>query len=207
VIGLIIAKSNSVGLPGKNRMLFEHSANAAINSLLDDVVVSTDDYEIQKMARDLGIFVHKRPSHLCDSKSSVKDVVEEFIKFGNTKKPIFVLYPTFPRRDEKIIDDAIEMFIDFPSMIGFKAPKTHPYLCYNYKEHQMKRIIPHNLYRRQDYPPVWEICHAVCIVNPECLDEMDPQMIHENTRPYFFMSDWHTLDIDTEEDMEEFENG
>ena len=211
MIGLIVARAGSKGLPGKNRILFDYTADAAIQSELNSIWVSTDDPEIMSKAERKGVKVHERPSSLGADDASVMSVVSEFAGTHEEDEPIFVLYPTYPRRGASVIDETKFIFENylFPvcSMIGFKKAKTSPYMCYEMRGQYIEPVLDHDYYRRQDYPPAFEICHAVCIVDPSCLHLLDSQMVGEKTIPYFFSSESMLIDIDTEEDLKEFDNG
>jgi len=210
MIGLIVARKGSKGFPGKNRKLVPIMLDEVEKSELDPLWISTDDDELKDEVRGRRVKVHDRPDNLATDTTSVRDVVLEFALTQKIHRSeyIYVLYPTYPQRRSSFINRAIFLAEQAPghfvSILGFKKPKTHPYLCYEVtKTGKTLKLIGHQLYRRQDYPECVEICHAVCIVKVSELHRVDHQMWSPYTHP-FFIHDNDLIDIDTPEDWEEY---
>ena len=82
VLGLIPARGGSKGIPRKNirplagKPLLEWTAEAAIASRLDRVILSSDDLEIIEIAKNCFIEVpFVRPGHLAGDNTPAIDVV------------------------------------------------------------------------------------------------------------------------------------
>jgi CMP-N-acetylneuraminic acid synthetase len=73
---------------------------------------------------------------------------------------------------------------------------THPYLCVHADGRQ---IVEHNLYRRQDYPEVYEISHFHCMFEAGDIDSLNHNLYNANT---YFYDIPRVVDIDHEKDME-----
>lgn len=122
-LAIIPARGGSKRIPGKNlAKIDQHTLlslavkSAQDSSLIDEIIVSTDNDEIASEARKLGIDVPwKRPDSLADDKTLTIDVLlhalDKFVE-SNGYKPahIVLLEPTAPLRTAKMIDQAIELF-------------------------------------------------------------------------------------------------
>ncbi|WP_297484100.1 pseudaminic acid cytidylyltransferase [Sulfurimonas sp.] len=107
-IAIIPARGGSKRIPKKNIKLFHgkplitYSIETAIASeLFDKVIVSTDDEEIARIAKEYGAEVpFMRPKELSDDYSSSADAVEHAINFLQTKGESFryicTIYATAP---------------------------------------------------------------------------------------------------------------
>lgn len=142
-LGLIPARGGSVRVKNKNilklggRPLIDYTVKAALASkYLDRVVVSTDNEEISKIARESGAEVpFVRPSEI-----ATKDATElafhmhaiEWLSQNQDYRPDYIvnLYPTTPFRTTESIDSAIELILDHPQADGLRSVtkcSEHPY--------------------------------------------------------------------------------
>ena len=64
---------------------------------------------------------------------------------------------------------------------------------------QGKRIVDHNMYRRQDYPKCFFGSHYVAIVNVEYLPMVDLNLHNEET--LFYNLGKHKIDVDNKKDL------
>ena len=126
-VGLIFARGGSVTVPRKNlrelggKPLVAHTIEQAKSSILDRVIVSTDDSEIAEVARDFGAEVpFLRPSGIAMSTSSIGEGVQhalEWLKEHESLPDITVImYPTHPFRKPELINMVVNRLIDFPDM-------------------------------------------------------------------------------------------
>jgi pseudaminic acid cytidylyltransferase len=108
-IAIIPARGGSVRLPRKNmvpflgRPIIAYTIEAALTSgLFDSVVVSTEDAEIEMVARQYGAAVHARPRHLATSTATVVEVCLDLLsaeeKAGRAYEKLCCLYATAPLR-------------------------------------------------------------------------------------------------------------
>lgn len=104
-----IAKKNLRYLCGKPLIQWSiEAANAA--SSLTTWVVSTEDYEIGRVASDLGAYVIRRPEELATDLASSDSVALHALEWmGNDYDIVCLLHPTSPLRTGQHIDEAISM--------------------------------------------------------------------------------------------------
>jgi CMP-N,N'-diacetyllegionaminic acid synthase len=140
VLGIITARGGSKGIPGKNlvkvcgKSLLAYTAEAALQSKLSHVVISTDDSEIAAEAKRLGVDVpFMRPAELAKDDTPtlpvLQDVVTRLEATGKKFDAIFTLQPTNPLRLASDIDGAIDLLARTAadSVIGFSdVGERHP---------------------------------------------------------------------------------
>ena len=118
---IIPARRGSKRLINKNKVLLNgkplivYTLEAAIKSkVFDDVVISSDDDEILKIA-DIGdVIIDKRSNDLAKDNVTTFEVVYEFInRVNNIGKysTVTLLLPTSPLRNENHIREAFEKFM------------------------------------------------------------------------------------------------
>jgi CMP-N-acetylneuraminic acid synthetase len=122
VLGLILARGGSKGVPRKNirllagRPLLAYTAEAALSaSLLTRVIVSTDDEEIADVARRYGLEVpFVRPPALAADDTPSLPVVQHALRWmadqGEHFDAVCQLQPTSPLRAAGEIDRCISVF-------------------------------------------------------------------------------------------------
>ena len=205
---IIPARKGSKGLPFKNRKLLPYTIDALPPDILPHLTITTDDEIILKECARRGLNYIVRPASLSGDAVSPKDVMTHSIKCLNIGPSdiVVLLYLTYPQRSWAMIESIQKVFIDkgLKSLLCRKDPDTHPYLCfYDNENGEPSQIIPHDLYRRQDYPPCFELSFYVCMFKAHELPFLGSYMF--NSKTYFFPLESH-LDIDTPEDFFEFKN-
>ena len=128
ITAFIPARGGSKGMSGKNikefagKPLVVHSIEYALNSSqIDEVVVSTDDDKIAKIARKAGARIVKRPPELSTDFATTESAIHHFVNKFNKKPDIIVLLqPTSPYRPEGSLDEAISYFTnnEFDSLLS-----------------------------------------------------------------------------------------
>ncbi len=118
-IALIPARGGSKGIHRKNlallagRPLIEYTIEAALNSaVIDEVWVSSDDEEILRLSKRLGVNTLFRPAEFADDNASAVRVVTHFMSVSpsliKTSNDIIIyLQPTSPMRNADHINKAI----------------------------------------------------------------------------------------------------
>jgi CMP-N-acetylneuraminic acid synthetase len=115
IIAIIPARGGSKRVPKKNikelkgKPLIEWTLDAAYNSkLLDEVIVSTDDKDIEEFIKR-GEVVVRRPDYLAQDWSRSVDVVLDALKWKDNCVAV-CLQPTSPFRTAEDIDKAINLY-------------------------------------------------------------------------------------------------
>lgn len=153
VLGIIPARGNSKGLPRKNILklnntpLIVHSIISAKKSvLLDKIIVSTDNSQIAKIAKNSGAEVpFIRPKNLSQDSSKILDVVKHTITFLEKKNHfipdiVVLLQPTSPFRTTEMIDNSIKILKNTcsTSVVSVSEIKNHPYISFWYEQKYLK---------------------------------------------------------------------
>jgi CMP-N-acetylneuraminic acid synthetase/spore coat polysaccharide biosynthesis predicted glycosyltransferase SpsG len=165
--GLIVipARGGSKGIPRKNirlmcgKPLISYSITNALNSSYDfDVVVSTDDKEIDRISLLYGAKVIKRPEELGADSVTLDPVIYHAVSYmeKNMKKDydiVITMQPTSPLLKTSTLDSAIEYFINnnFDTLI---SGINRPHLSWTelegkivplYKKRLNRQYLPKNL--------------------------------------------------------------
>jgi CMP-N,N'-diacetyllegionaminic acid synthase len=142
VLTLIPARGGSKGIPGKNirqflgRPLIAHTIEAARNSRVSGrIVVSTDDAEIARAAKESGAEVpFLRPAEIAADDSPVLSTAMHALDWleannGWTPEWLLLLQPTSPLRTPDDIRRAFELLKsnDADAVVAVSAVKSHPY--------------------------------------------------------------------------------
>ena len=205
---IIPARRGSKGLPFKNRKLFEYTINSIPASLRENVIVTTDDEKIQARAQEYELIVRNRPEELSGDAVSIKCVLEDVIDYYKLlpEDNLILLYLTYPERELKDITAAIAFFNDkkASSLLCKKELKVSPYLCcFEVGGIKGKKIINHDLYRRQDYLECFEMSHFIAIVKVNFLKKVVTNLFSSDT---IFMPINNVIDVDLPTDLKEFLN-
>ena len=118
ITAFIPARGGSRGIPNKNikefadKPLIVHSIEYSLDSKhIDEVVVSTDDSKISKIAQAAGAKVIKRPPDLATDTATTESVIEHYLHLSKTKVDIIVLLQvTSPLRPKGSLDNALNHF-------------------------------------------------------------------------------------------------
>ncbi len=201
---MIPARSGSKGVPHKNRKLLSYTLNVIPEEYLSKVWVNTDDDHIKAICREHGVQIfNRKPEHATDH-ASIKRVIHDFVYSKRINQTIIMLYLTHPQRTWSDIIKAYDFYKKHraTSLLCKKKVDTHPYLMMYDKNNVFgEQVVKHNLYRRQDYPKVFEISHYIAIFEPWKFRELNENMYNEKT-VFFPITD--KIDIDTPEDLEKF---
>lgn len=218
IVGIITARGGSKGLVGKNiaslngKPLTVHTIEAAKKSkYIDDVIVTTDDIAIAKVAKNNGVDVIDRPEALATDNASSYDVVkhalEELQSKGHSYTHFILLQPTSPLRTEVHIDEALASFLntdDYNSCMSVCAVDHHPYKMLKIDGNQMLKPFQEIQYLdspRQELPKIYRQNGAIYIMG--CNDFLN-KAINFYLEPVmpFVMNERSSLDIDTQEDLD-----
>lgn len=217
VIGLITARGGSRGVPRKNvlpvggRPLIAWTIAAARESrMLGRVIVSTDDAEIARVAREWQAEVpFMRPAELAQDASPHVHAVGHALAWlekeeGCRPDYVLLLQPTSPLRTTEDIDNAIQMAIErrAEAVVSVTETHDHPYLARRITQAGMlAEFVPCELAyaRRQDLPPAYALNGAIYLNRPASLREQQT-FTPEGTYAYV-MPPERSLQVDTPWDL------
>ena len=124
VLAIIPARGGSKRLPRKNvltlagKPLIAWTIEAAVNAhIFDRVMVTTDDAEIEEIAKAYGAEVpFRRPDELSGDAASSIDVIKHSIQWyqdqGIDFTDVILLQPTSPLRDFRAITNAWQLYLE-----------------------------------------------------------------------------------------------
>ena len=198
---IIPARKNSKGFKFKNRFLFEKLPQELKN---ESVIVTSDDEVIREINNQSYQFDFiKRPDHLSLDTTSIKPVLEHVVdeKKLSEEDTLVVLYLTYPERTFLDIKEILKFYHthNAKSLLCREPLKQHPYLCFFEEGVNGRRIVDHNLYRRQDYPKCFYGSHFVAIVKVGFLPSVDLNLHSKET--IFYDLGERKIDVDNKEDL------
>ena len=224
VLALIPARGGSKGIPRKNaraflgRPLVAWAIDAALASgICDRVVVSTDDEEIARVARDHGAEVpFMRPPEFALDLSPDIDVFRHaltWLRDNESYVPELVVHlrPTGPVRRIELIDEAIEQLLAHPeadSLRSIATPIQTPYKMWRIDEGYLRPLVTVDgleesyCMPRQMLPPVYWQNGYVDIVRARTVLE---QSLMCGTTILPFVTNEPMLEIDYAEDLPQVE--
>lgn len=196
---VIPAREGSKGLPGKNRILFDYTANIIPDEFNPSTIVVTDDEKIGNMAGKFSIVWHEM-----GDLSNMRDVLIHVARERRMSDDdiIVMLYLTYPERRFVDVMSALDFFVEngASSLLCRKDVKTHPYMCIYANG---RPVVDHDYYRRQDYPSCYEISHFIAIVKVGELPLLKRNLYNGAT---IFIDVPDFVDVDTKEDLDKCEN-
>ena len=217
-LGIIVARKGSKSIKNKNlfkimgKPLIEYTLDEAVKSrLLSDLVISTDDTKILKIAKKYQIkHFGKRSKNLSNDTAKTIDVIIDVIKKLKKNIPEFIvlLQPTSPLRKKKHIDESIRQMMKFrnkfDSLVSItRIDEPHP--------HKIKKIINGKVISfingtnseipRQKLPKAYKLNGLIYICKTKIL--LNKKTLLYNTLPYV-SKDSNIVNIDTLDDIEIF---
>ncbi len=118
ILGVTPARGGSKGVPRKNirpicgkPLLAWTIESAKASTLLDRFIVSTEDEEIEQVARQWGADVLSRPRELATDEASTLSVLQHVLS-QIPADIVVLLQATSPIRDPDLIDRCIRRFVD-----------------------------------------------------------------------------------------------
>lgn len=201
---IIPARAGSKGFPRKNLKLFDYTASSIPKSVTDRVTVLTDDPDVAEKASSWGFNHVNRPDEVSNDTASTKSLVEWYNDNHNPEGSILILlYLTYPERAWTDVEFAISLFeaSGKSSLLCRKDLELSPFLILKEEEGMRgSQLFYHNLYRRQDYPPCFEISHYICIVNPKSINKLNDNLYNSDT--IYMKIDKETIDVDYKKDLD-----
>ena len=212
ILALIPARSGSKRLPGKNTKLlgglplFVWSIRSAKNiPEICDILISTDDLTMAKIARREGAIVPwLRPKKLASDSAKSVDValhgLKWYIENKNNVDGLILLQPTSPFRKKDSIRKAIKIFKKrkFRAVVSVsKAKKEYHAKTYYQEKNKLKALKKNVKYK---YKNLFHPNGSIYLTSPSKLIKQKAFFQNE-TFAIFTKSKKEALDIDTKEDF------
>ncbi|MDX2016300.1 MAG: N-acetylneuraminate synthase family protein [Planctomycetota bacterium] len=193
-IAIILARGGSKGVRGKNRRevagrpCVEWTLDAALNAQsVARVLVSTDDDEVARIARDRGAMVVARPEHLATDTARVDDAARHALRLAlgfargadvPDSTPVVILYANVPVRPAGLIDRAVALLRETgaDSVQSYeRVGKHHPWWTARVGSDGAVTpwegdVLNHGVFRRQDLPPAFVPDGGVLVVTRRALE-------------------------------------
>jgi N-acylneuraminate cytidylyltransferase len=166
VVAIIPARGGSTGVPRKNvlpvggvPLVARAVAAARAAERVDEVVVTTDDDEIARVAAEAGATIVRRPAELAgataSSESALLHALDDLERRGIPASTIVFLQATSPFIDPAGIDEAVDLVTSGEVDCAFSAYETYGFL-WGRGEDAQAHAINHDAAhrpRRQDRSP------------------------------------------------------
>ena len=222
IIGIIPARGGSKGIPKKNikllgnKPLIQYTSDVALESrLLSKVILSSDDNEIIKVAKELKIEVpFKRPKELAKDNTPTLEAVKHVLDFYKKQNIFFdavcLLQVTSPFRTLELLETALNKFIESKtdSLVSVQEV-PHEYNPHWVFEENLsgnltistgeKIIIP----RRQELPKAYHRDGMIYITKTSVIEKENSLL--GNSIAYVISSKENYVNIDTPKDWEKAE--
>jgi CMP-N,N'-diacetyllegionaminic acid synthase len=206
VLGIITARGGSKGIPGKNlkllagRPLLDYSIDAANDTPLDRLILSTEDKKIADAARSLGCEVpFMRPAELARDETPHLPVIQHAVKWlkdteGYQPDIVLTLQPTSPLRSAADIAAALRMLelsgADSVVSVNEVAAHAHPMRMLHVDGSGFATLFVNGLpvrrriNRRQDLPRAWVMNGAIYACRTGVLFAAEPSMYGDRVVAY-----------------------
>jgi len=220
IFSIIPARSGSKGIPGKNIKLLNGIPLIAFSirislesSKISRTIVSTDSEEIASIAKEYGAEVpFLRPAAISGDKSTDFEFfihAIEWFKFNEEKIPDYFVHlrPTSPLRDPKIIDIAIDYFINNPEASALRSVhemSESAYKCFEIENNMLKTVgtgsfeLDSANNARQEFPSTYFANGYIDIISSKYV--LENRRIHGDKVIPFITHP--IIEIDTSEDFE-----
>ena len=218
ILVIIPARGGSKGVPKKNVKLMNgypmiyYTINAALSSkLVNRVVVSTDDEEIAKIAKKYGAEVpFMRPNSLAEDTTPTLPVLKDVVKSLEKKEGyipdvVVLLFPTYPLRPSKYIDQAIEKLIETnaKSVCTVYETDKHPYWMSELEGDKSSFFKDEKtrISRRQDLPKYYMLGGGIFVYYIDCLMKLETTHFSLEDNRVVIMPAENCIDIDEPKDF------
>jgi CMP-N-acetylneuraminic acid synthetase len=216
IVAIIPARGGSKGIKRKNlveingKPLVAYSIEHALGStLIDKVVVSTDDAEIAEVSANYGAEIPvMRPAGLAEDHVLDLPVFEHMLGYLQNNEDYLAdivvhLRPTAPYRKVEWVDEAIQLLVSNPgadSVRSVSEPDQHPYRVFEIRDGFLEPVMKHRhpepyLLRRQDCPPMHFYNCVLDITRPGTIFN-EHSMTGDRMLPFEMEGD-EVIDIDT----------
>lgn len=228
VLGVVTARAGSKGISGKNtkrlagKPLIAHTIESAVASgAFDRLILSTDDEDAARIARDLGCEVpFMRPAALCADDTPHLPVMQHAVAWMRDEQRyepdwVMILMPTSPLRQPVHIVEAVKLALESgaDSVVSVDQMPAHfnPMRALTIQGDGWARLlvgdrpVKHRPVRRQDMPNAWVFNGAIYLFRTSLLfDPVDPSLYGDKVAAYV-MPPPYGSNIDEPEDWAHIE--
>ena len=210
VLAVIPARGGSKGIPRKNlqplagQPLLVHTLEAARQAkTLDQVLVSTDDEEIARVARAQGVEVIARPPELARDESPTEDALLHALdvlkaRDGYEPEIVVTLEPTSPLRTAQLIDRCVAELVAGDADAELTVVETRD--CFGrVVDGTFQYLVNNQPRRRQDREPLYRESGAVYATRTDSLRKFR-SVVGGVVRPVIISAE-EALDINTLSDL------
>tara|TARA_R110002020_G_scaffold188328_5_gene387068 strand:+ start:3501 stop:4175 length:675 start_codon:yes stop_codon:yes gene_type:complete len=206
---IIPARAGSVRLPGKNMRLLSgipligHSINYAKENGFQNLVVTTNDNEVENYTLQEGINIVKRPDEIAGPHEPTITALQHVLgQLKEKYQAVILLQPTNPLRPKELLKEAIAQFEegDYDSLMTVTRSdkklgkiKDNTFVPYNYTMGQ----------RSQDIEPLYYENGLLYIIKTEII--MAGKLLGDNNFPFIIDHPYAEIDIDTLADFKKAE--
>jgi len=216
VLSLIPARGGSKGVPRKNirnfcgRPLISYAIQVARStSTVNRVIVSTDDLEIARVAREWGAEVpFIRPESLSGDRVPDFPVIEHAVLWsidqGWYPDVVVFLRPTQVFRQPEQVGNAIQKLLAHPDLDSIRAISPAAYPPYWMKKTVGEQLVsflesPFEYSPRQELPPVYQGNGTIEVIRPHAI--LKKRTLYGDKIGFLEMDEIARVDIDTEIDF------
>lgn len=209
---IIPARGGSKGIPRKNIKLLDGKPLIAYSIEVagtvapdrDLIILSTDDAEIARVAREWGLDVpYMRPDSLAGDTTGTREVLLHAMDWADSRginyDCVLLLQPTSPLRTADDVRKALDLYSpDIDMVVSVVESAANPYYdCFETTPDGFLHISKGDgsLTRRQDAPDAWQYNGAIYVINPESLRRM-PMGAFPRRIP-MIMKRENSIDLDT----------
>lgn len=198
---LILARGGSKGIPRKNIMpllgkpLISYSIEAAKQSNVDEVWVSTDCEEIKIVAKMYGAYVIDRPEEISTDTSKSEEALLHFAENNDFDNLVFI-QPTSPLIKPEYINQAIEMLNEYDSVFSCYEEHWVPRWTKDIKEVDWKKEARP---MRQEKQSLLVECGMFYLTTKEAL--LKSKLRYSGKIGVVLIPIYHSFQIDVENDI------
>jgi CMP-N-acetylneuraminic acid synthetase len=228
VLGVVTARAGSKGIPGKNtrrlagKPLIAYTIESALASgVFDRLILSTDDEEAARIAREMGCDVpFMRPAELSADDTPHLPVMQHAVAWmrdheGFAPDWVMILMPTSPLRQPSHIVESLALAItsgaDSVVSVDEMPAHYHPMRAVTVDEHGWARLlvgdrpVRQRPVRRQGLPAAWVLNGAIYLLRASLLtDPVEPSLYGDRVAAYAMAAPYGS-NIDDPEDWANLE--
>lgn len=168
---------------------------------IDNIIVSTDDTQVMKIAEDMGCEVEERDKYYCSNACTNDEFIQYFIRQLDIKGHLLFTHVTSPFITEKTYNRAIKEYKqNLETNDSLMAVKKLQSYIWNRKREPINYTTKTGVWpKTQELEPLYFINSGIFLINFELMKQLNDRV---GLSPYYFeCNDLESIDID---DLEDF---